>query len=336
MCLSAFLCLCRGSHPEASFEYQSNPFGEWWGADASRCAGLPLGDGFDKKLLRGWRLVKRAAVIIGCHVLTFFVHLYSYFRVHVITVCLIRKCCNSLRTLNLHRCFKLHQCSQFICVLLPFMIFTASSNKDNAQRCDWSVARGFISQRGTVILRQCMQDFCASRILRRTTKIRGVLPSFVSVCRSVVSAWFGDLRAGVKCVVRWRWPVGGLQSAGTPPSDTPSAAAAPVGGTASEAADATRDDPALCFCGKFSAPSPPTRFSIAHIREIRRNPRKTGVRRHPIMWFVSRKNVSQTPKWNRCVMPTPEAALSIHFNSWMVLQIPLKYQRHRGGTLYYK
>lgn len=217
--------------------------------------------------------MKRATVIIGCHVLTFFVDLYPYFRVHVITVCLIRKCCSSVGALSLYRCFKLHQYSpQFICVLLTFMIFTASSNKDSAQRYDWSVARGFISQRGTVILRKCVQDFCALRTLRRTTKVRGALPSLVSVCRSVVSAWFGDLRTGVKCVVWWRWPVGGLQSAGTPPSDTPSAAAAPVGDTPSEAADATRDVPALCFCGKFSAPSPCTRFSIAHIiREIRRD-----------------------------------------------------------------
>lgn len=314
MCLSAFLCLCRGSHPEASYEYQSNPFGGWWGADASRCAGLPLGEGFDKELFRGWRLVKRAAVIIWCQVLTFFVRLYSYFRVHVITVCLIWKCCSPVRAFHLRRCFKLHQYSpQFIRVLLPFMIFIASSNKHSAQRYDWSVARGVISQRGTVVLRQRVQDSCALRTLRGTTKIRGAPPSLVSVC-------LGDLRAAVKCVVRWRWPVGGLQSAGTPPSDTPSAAAASVGGTASEAADATRDVPALCSCGKFSAPSPPTRFSIAHIiREIKGDPRKAGVRRHPIMWFVWRKSVSQTLKWSRCVMLTPEAVLPIHLNSWMVL-----------------
>lgn len=200
------------------------------------------------------------------------------------------------------------------------MIFTASSNKHVTQRYDWSVAGGVTGQRGTVVLGQCVQDFCALRALRGTTKIRGAPPRLVSAGRSVVPAWISDLRAGVKCVVRWRWPVGGLQSAGTPPSDTPSAAAAPVGGTASEAADATRDVPALCFCGKFSAPSPPTPFSIAHIiGEIKGDPRKTGVRRHPIMWFVSRKSVSQTLKWNRCVMLTAEAALLIHFNSWMIL-----------------
>lgn len=56
MCLSAFLCLCRGRRPEASYEYQNNPFGERCGTDANLCPGLPLGEGFV------WRLVNWAAV----------------------------------------------------------------------------------------------------------------------------------------------------------------------------------------------------------------------------------------------------------------------------------
>lgn len=90
--------------------------------------------------------------------------LHSHFRVHVITVCLsghrvctdVSKCINILLNSSVR--------------LLPFMIFTASSNKHGAHRYDWSVARGVISQRGTVILRQRMHYFCALRTLRGTTK----------------------------------------------------------------------------------------------------------------------------------------------------------------------
>lgn len=77
MCLSAFLCLCRSSCPEAPYEYQDHPFGERCGTDANLCPGLPLGEGFV------WRLVNWAAVANRFTMLFIFSHLRVHVTVHL-------------------------------------------------------------------------------------------------------------------------------------------------------------------------------------------------------------------------------------------------------------